>query len=190
MAQMLGTPVEATRLTRADYHAFIDSPENADKTFEFINGEWIEKEMGSFTPSEIADLIGFFIRLYLREHPLGRLTNADGGYIMPNDDVLIPDVGYISFERMPDRPLREAPLPPDLAVEVKSLTDRKRAMRRKAEDYLAHGVKIVWLIFPDSQSAEVYTADDELEVVKLDGTLFGGEVLPGLRIPLKEIFPA
>ncbi|MDZ4762940.1 MAG: Uma2 family endonuclease [Chloroflexota bacterium] len=184
---MMLTPTK--KLTRDDYYAMLAQPENADKQFEFIDSERVEKEMGSFTPSEIAALIGFFIRLYLREQPLGRLSAADGGFIMPNGDILIPDVGYIANERMPSRPDREVPVPPDLAVEVKSPPDRKAALRRKAQDYLAHGVKLVWLIFPENQSAEVYTADDELILLKIDDALSGGEVLPGLSIALTDIFP-
>ena len=59
----------------------------------------------------------------------GYVTNADGGYILnPNPaTVVAPDVGFYRGDRypggMPDRGL--LPLPPDLAVEVISPTDRK-----------------------------------------------------------------
>jgi len=170
-----------------DYHAFVERPENQDRIFELIDGEIVEK-MPSFKPSRIAMLIVFFFNLYLREHPLGYVTGEAGGYIMPAGNVVNPDVGYISKERLPEEPEREAPIPPDLAVEVKSPTDRKRAMRNKAERYLQAGTKIVWLVFPEERLVEVYTVDDDVQTVGIDGTLDGGDMLPGFSLPVREIF--
>lgn len=173
--------------TLDEYHSILDMPENRDRILELIDGELVEK-MPSFTPSRIAMNISFFFKLYLREHPLGYVTGADGGYIMPNGNVLIPDVGYISKVRLPEEPEREAPVPPDLAVEVKSPTDSKRAMRRKAERYLELGTRIVWLVFPDEQQVEVYLSNEDVKTVGVDGTLEGGEVLPGFTLSVRELF--
>src|SRR5579871_3418162 len=170
--------VDKQLYTLDEYHAFMDRPENQDRIFELIDGELIEK-MPSFTPSQIAMEIVFFFKLYLREHPLGYITGPDGGYMINDGDVLIPDVGYITKTRLPETPDREALVPPDLAVEVKSPTDRKRQMHRKAERYLEAGTKIVWLVFPEDQVVEVYVGDEDIKTVGMDGMLDGGDVLPG-----------
>ena len=170
-----------------EYHAFIDLPENRDRIFELIDGELVEK-MPSFTPSRIAMRIGSRLTVYLDEDDIGYITGADGGYIMPNGDVLIPDVAFISKARLVELPDREALIPPDLAVEVKSPTDRKPAMRRKAKRYLEMGTRRVWLVFPDEQSVEVYVQDEDVKTVKIDGVLDGGDVLPGFSLPVREIF--
>ena len=104
--------------------------------------------MPSFTPSRIAAEIVYQLNSISR-HDIGYVTGADGA-IMSDENVLIPDVGDISKARL-QMPDREAPVPPDLAVEVKSPTDRKRALRRKAERYLEHGTRMVWPVFPDEQ---------------------------------------
>ncbi|NWG17273.1 MAG: Uma2 family endonuclease, partial [Chloroflexi bacterium] len=78
----------------------------------------------------------------------------------------------------------------DLAVEVKSPTDSKRELRQKAEAYLRFGTKIVWLVFPDEQRVEVYVPDDDVREFDMNGTLDGGEVLPGFALPVSQIFPA
>ena len=144
--------------------------------------------MASFEPSRIAARIVRLIGNFIDERDLGYVTGADGGYIMPNGDVLIPDVAYISKERMPAEPQREAPVPPDLAVEVKSPTDSKRQMRKKAERYLDNGARMVWLVFPEDQLVEVYVPDEDVKTFGLDTALDGGEVLPGFTLAVRAIF--
>jgi Uma2 family endonuclease len=179
---------EKTTYTLAEYQRFIEQPANTDRIFELIDGELIEK-MPSFTPSKISSRINRKIGNFVDEHNLGYVTGEAGGYIMPNGDALIPDVGYISKARLPEEPEREAPVPPDLAVEVKSPTDRKRAMRNKVERYLQHGTQIVWLVFPEEQVVEVYTAgkDSDVQTVTIDGTLDGGAVLPNFTLKVSDI---
>jgi Uma2 family endonuclease len=71
--------------------------------------------------------------IYLND--IGYVTGSDGGYILLDDDTFIPDVGYISKERLPVMPNCEAPVAPDLAIEVKSPLERKQTLWQKAETY-------------------------------------------------------
>lgn len=173
--------------TLDEYHSIIDMPENRDRILELIDGELVEK-MPSFTPSRIASRISYKFNRYLEDHPIGYVTGEAGGYIMSNEFVFNPDVGYISKVRLPEEPEREAPVPPDLAVEVKSPTDSKRAMRRKAERYLELGTRVVWLVFPDEQEIEVYLPDEDVKTLRVGDTLDGGEVLPGFTLSVSELF--
>lgn len=179
--------VEKKKVQYGEYEAFITRAENADKLFELINGEIVEK-MPSYEPSHIAGWILTFINMYLLQNEIGYTTTADGGYILDDDNTLIPDVGYISKARMPEIPDREVPTYPDLAIEVMSPTDRKRGLRLKAEKYLSYGTKMVWLVFPDEQQVEVYTPDEDVIMIGVDGTLDGRDVLPGFKLAVKDIF--
>ncbi len=179
--------IERKKLTYADYWAFVNRPENTGKLFELIDGEIVEK-MVSFEPARIAINIAYFMRGFLFQHDIGYVTGADGGYSLSDDNMLIPDVAFISKARLPEQPEREAPVPPDLAVEVKSPTDRKREMRLKAEKYLAHGTAMVWLIFPDEQQVEVYLQDEDVQTFGINDTLDGRDVLPGFTLPVSDIF--
>lgn len=100
--------------------------------------------------------------------------------------MLIPDVGYIARERLLREPEREVPTFPDLAVEVKSLNDTKRALRRKAEKYLSAGTRLVWLVFPDEKVIEVYQPDEDVITASMDAVLDGGDVLPGFTIKVAD----
>jgi Uma2 family endonuclease len=181
--------VQKKTYTYPEYAAFQALPENADRIFELIEGEIVAK-MPSFEPSNIASRINRRVGTFAEdEHDLGYMTTADGGFILSDEDTFVPDVAYISRQRLPEKPRREVIGPPDLAVEVKSPTDSKRAMRRKAEKHLAYGTRLVWLVFPDEQEVEVYDARfEEVQNVGLNGTLDGGDVLPGFTLTVKDIF--
>lgn len=179
--------IQEKRYTIAEFHAFSERPDNKNRLFELINGEIVEK-VASFTPSKLAMRIGHLFSKYLDVHDIGYITGADGSYILSEDYEFMPDVGYISKARLPEEPEREVNGPPDLAVEVKSPTDSKRALRQKAEDYLRFGTKMVLLVFPDEQLVEVYVPGQDVREVKVDGVLDGGDVLPGFTLPVRDIF--
>lgn len=179
--------VSERKYTLDEFHAFSEIPENRDRLFELIYGEIVEK-MASFEPSQIAAEILFRLRLWLETHPFGRISGADGSYILSDEHEFMPDVGYISRERMPEIPARQVLMAPDLAVEVKSPTDSIRGLRDKANIYLAHGTRLVWLVFPETRRVEVYTPDGEIQDVGIDGTLSGGEVLPDFALEVRRLF--
>ena len=179
--------VQKKTYTYSEYVKFQELPENAGRIFELIEGEIVEK-MPSFTPSKIGMRIGRFVGNFVDERDIGYVTGADGGYILSDEDTFNPDVAYISKEHLPEIPKREVIGPPDFAVEVKSPTDSKRAMRQKAEKYLAYGTRLVWLVFPDDQAVEVYWLDDDVQTVGIDGVLDGRDVLPGFTLAVADIF--
>ncbi len=54
--------------------------------------------------------------------------------------------------------------------------------------YLAHGTKMVWIVYPRQQMVEVLTLT-ERHLLTINDTLTGGEVLPGFSLTISEIFP-
>jgi Uma2 family endonuclease len=102
-------------------------------------------------------------------------------------------VAFLSWARFPGGkpPPREDRVPavvPDLAVEVLSKSNTKREMARKRREYFAAGVKLVWEIDPETRAANVYTGPDAVSPVPVDGTLDGGDVLPGFTLSLRDVF--
>lgn len=180
--------VQERRYSLDEFHAFTARRDNRDRLFELIDGEIVEK-VASFTPSKLAMDIGFELNLYLRQHPIGFVTGADGSYILAEGYEFMPDVAYISKARLPQPPKREVIGAPDLAVEIKSPTDSKRQLRRKVEDYMRFDTKIVWLVLPEEKQIEVYVLDQDVIVVGVDGVLIADEVLPGFSLPVRSLFP-
>ncbi|MCC7208543.1 MAG: Uma2 family endonuclease [Anaerolineae bacterium] len=174
-------------MTSAEFLEYAALPENADRILELIDGEIVEKMVGYKSSRAAADILTA-LNTFVSKRRLGGVTGADGAYRMSDHEVFLPDVAFISSERLPEEPTGLVPVPPDLAVEVKSPSERKRDLFRKAERYLATGTRLVWLIFPDEQTAEEYTPDEDLKTIHFDGTLSGGDVLPGFSLKLRRVF--
>ena len=61
-------------------------------------------------------------------------------------------------------------------------------MEKKLTEYFATGARLVWYIEPELRSARVFTAVDKWEDIRSDGTLRGGDVLPGFELTLERLF--
>jgi Uma2 family endonuclease len=179
----LKTPV----MTPEQFDAWVLQPEQAEKSYEFIAGEIVEKMVSNQKSSQTAYKIGIFIGMYLLQHELGRLTGEQGGYMI-NGERYMPDIGYMSYARQPiDNEDAYNPLAPDLAVEVVSPTDIAREMRVKVGNYLAAGT-VVWVVSPDDEQIEIYIPGQPVRILGIEETLEGGDVLPGFSIPLRTVF--
>lgn len=181
---------QAKHFTVEDFDQVVEQPENADKLFEYIGGEIIEVPSNAYA-SKISSLILFFIMLFVREHHIeGHVTGEAGGY-MVSGERYAPDVAFISAVKQPVLAKRGYnPAPPDLAVEVDfPSSDVSRAkLRIKIVNYLAAGT-IVWVVNVEAKAIEVYIPGQPVKIVGIDGTIDGGDVLPGFTLAVKDVFP-
>lgn len=142
--------------------------------------------------SSLAAWIVVLVSLHVRPRRLGLVTGADGSYILARDPdtVVSPDVGFVRWERLPaDRPREKyIPAPPDLAVEVVSPTDRPRDIAAKMEVYRRAGVPLVWWVRPATRTVTVFVNGQEVGQFGESDELDGGDVLPGFRLAVAEIF--
>ena len=105
--------------------------------------------------------------------------------------VRIPDVSFVSWDRLPQRRVPRQPIPdlaPDLVVEVLSEGNTAREMDQKLLDYFSAGVRLVWYVDPVLHEVHVYTAPAQREVFTADHTLHGGAVLPGFTLLVRQLF--
>ena len=105
--------------------------------------------------------------------------------------VRIPDVSFISWERLPGGEVPEEPVPlltPDLAVEVISRANTPKEMAEKLREYFEKGVRLVWYVRPKSRVVDVYTAPDHFTRLTASMRLDGGDVLPGFSVQVGELF--
>src|SRR5205823_3751976 len=81
-----------------------------------------------------------------------------------------------------------ASLVPDLACEVLSKGNTPREMERKLKEYFLAGVRLVWFVDPRARTVRTFTAPDASTTLTEADVLSGGDVLPGLSLPVKTIF--
>ena len=81
-------------------------------------------------------------------------------------------------------------LAPLLAVEIRSDSNTRRELRRKAARYLEAGTAMVWLVDPETRTVELHRADAAPQTLSGADLIEGGATLPGFRVAASELFPA
>jgi Uma2 family endonuclease len=161
-----------------------------NRLFELVDGVLVEKIMGA-KEGYLGLEVGRLIVNFLDTNDLGIAFGSDATLrIMPHL-VRMPDVSFISWEKLPDHTVPEKPIPeliPDLAVEVLSKGNTRAEMARKQEEYFQCGVRLIWVIEPDKRQARVFHSLDDVEIIPESGSIDGGSVLPGFRLPLRQLF--
>ncbi|MFM9840048.1 MAG: Uma2 family endonuclease [Cyclobacteriaceae bacterium] len=131
------------------------------------------------------------IVIWNRKHRLGKVTDAEGGYTLPDTSMRVPDVAWISNERLAavtETDLKKfAHACPDFVIELCSESDELKQLKSKMEKWLANGVRLGWLIDPKSQVTYIYQPQKEVEQKTFDKTLSGGNVLVGFELIIIDI---
>lgn len=106
------------------------------------------------------------------------------------DRVVGADVAFIASASLPLRRTSEGYLLtiPDLVAEIRSPNDTLAAMQRKMEEYLAAGVKVVWLLDPGSRTVTEHRKDVPPRVFTETEMLVVPDIIPGFQTSVAELF--
>jgi Uma2 family endonuclease len=178
-----------TLLTVADYAA-LDEPEGV--RYELSEGELLMTPSPSFFHNDLRDELNSRLRAFVRQRKLGKVI-AEIDFKLGGETVRRPDVAFISAQRLRGIDLNAVPLPiaPDLALEIVSPNDRADDLLLKVSQYLAAGVRAVWLLYPNTRLAYRYLAgklEPEVRSAEASHTFEEPELLPGFSIPLDQVF--
>jgi Uma2 family endonuclease len=122
---------------------------------------------------------------------LGVILVAPVDVVLSEENVLQPDMLYVSKERsqvITETNLRGAP---DLAIEVLSPSTAALDRGRRMDAFAAAGVLHYWLANPRSKTLEVYELRDdryEMTVRVAEDETFEPRLFPGLSVPLASIW--
>ena len=138
--------------------------------------------------------LNFRIYAWNIQSRLGRVSDSNGGYTLPDSSMRAPDVAWISKERLatvPSSDLKKfAHVCPDFVIELMSESDELTDLKEKMNKWLLNGVRLGWLIDPKRRQTHIYrfALGEDAEVISFSETLSGEEVLPGLEVRLTDIF--
>ena len=184
-----GSP--ATRLTVADLEQLqgILCEAHLDYQLELVDGKIIIRGPSDIVSSEIGAEFGRLLRNWVKPRKLGRVFESSGGFILPNSDLRVPDVSFVTASRLKQSKRYFAELVPDLVVEIKSQSDRLKPLRSKIQSFIELGAKVGILIDPDKRTVTIYSPKAE-PVVLRDGDIISiPELLPGWEIAVTELWP-
>jgi Uma2 family endonuclease len=125
-----------------------------------------------------------------------QVFDSSTGFRLPDGAVLSPDASLVRLERWqvltPQQRRSFPPLCPDVVVELASPSDQgPRAvadLRQKMAAYQANGAQLGWLLIPEERAVEVWPLACEPHRIEAATQLDGGQLLPGLRIELQDIW--
>ncbi len=180
----------ATKLMTAE--DLWEMPEVPGKQFELVNGELVEMPTASHYHNLIVFLIGRLIESFATERDLG-YTFVDGvSFVLRRnpDDVRGPDVSFLAKDRVTslDMLLKPWDGAPDLAVEIISPSDRATEINEKIKSYQAAGTRLIWVVWPDTQSVTTYDARGSISDLQSEDILDGGDVLLGFTVAVGRLF--
>lgn len=160
--------------------------------YEVVDGRILEKSMGAYE-CWFASVVFGTLDSFVRANPSGRVLQEMIFHLRPHvDRERRPDVAFVSFERWArDRRVprsRSWAVVPDLAVEIVSPTNSADEVADKREEYFRSGVGQVWVIYPVHARVYVYASTTSVRILARADELDGGDVLPGFRLSLGELF--
>jgi Uma2 family endonuclease len=145
----------------------------------------------------IASNLLFALESHIRPRRLGRCTMEQVGFnaALPGeeeDTSWAPDVTFSTNERVAAQQAAVAAgdygPAPDIAAEVVSASQSRADMAERAHRWLGAGARLVWIIWPASQTVDVWTPDAPMYTIGPRGALDGLDVLPGFALPLVDLF--
>ena len=157
---------------------------------ELVNGVIIEVSRPKLMHGVIAVRFSHFIAGFVIDNDLGLVTSENGYVLARNPDTVRgPDVAFISKQRLPVPDFDDyVPMAPDLAIEVVSPNDTAREIATKVQEYLHAGTRLVWVVYPEDQLVYVHEPDGKAQVIDINKSLDGGDVLPGFTLSLRDVF--
>ena len=122
----------------------------------------------------------------------GAAFDSSTGFKLPNGADRSPDAAWVLRTRLaeltPEQKQKFLPLAPDFVIELKSPTDTLEDIQIKMEEYMANGVRLGWLINPETRRVHIYRPGKEVEVLDNPSEISGEPELPGFVLSLREIW--
>ncbi|HQU43461.1 MAG TPA: Uma2 family endonuclease [Pirellulales bacterium] len=177
-----------TLLTAEEYLAL---PDNGCPT-ELVRGKVIPMNVPGFHHGELCAGVAGPLWQFAKQRQLGHVITNDSGVVTERgpDTVRGPDVSFYSYSRVP-KGVSPAGYPnavPEVAVEVRSPTDRWPKVLAKVSEYLDAGVDLVYVVDAQSRTVFAYTADQPGTPLGLGAEMTFPPPLDGLRIAVRDVF--
>jgi Uma2 family endonuclease len=144
-----------TRVITAD--EFLVRPDEPGFRQELIREEVVTRPQPGGRHGRVALKIGRLVGNHVEGADLGETYAAETGFIVEHDPDTVrgADFSFVARERLPliSNEEKHIPFAPELAVEVRSPSDRDVEVEEKVQLWLAAGSQLVWVVDPEAESS-------------------------------------
>ena len=173
------------KFTYQDYLQFPDD----GKTYQIIEGELHMTPAPVPYHQSISRNLEHILWGFVRKKDLGKVYYAPCDIVFSEENVVQPDIFFISKERehiIGEKYIHEAP---DLIIEILSPRTKELDQKLKAKLYETFGVKEYWLVDPEKKEIEVLTLTQEgYSSFGVFTESLSSPILKGLTVGLSEVF--
>ncbi len=185
----MSTEPRSTKLTYEDYLLFPDD----GKRHELIQGDHYMTPAPSTKHQRVSRNLVTALWTCVHQRRLGEVFNAPCDVILSDEDVVQPDILFVSTAKAAIVTEDNVKGSPDLVVEIVSDATRKRDEVTKRKLYERFGVQEYWIVDPELKTVKVlrlsgqqYVRTAELSTEARD--ILTTPLLPGFSLPLVELF--
>ena len=185
----IAAPAVRTLITAKEFSRL---PEPADGLKqELVRGEIVTMPQPGFLHGVVQLNVALQLKGFVKTQNSGRMTVESGLMTEQGPDTVRgPDVAYWSYDRLPrdQTPVGYPEVAADLCVEVLSPSNTTAELTRKVREYLAAGVRLVWVVDPKMRTVSIYRKPGEGRILWDDAAIDGEDVLPGFSCPVASFF--
>jgi Uma2 family endonuclease len=164
-----------------------------DAHVEVIRGELRKVAAAGGRHGEVGGQLAVYLGVYGQYGRTGRVYTSETGFVVEKSPtiLLVPDLAYFKVEHLPGGTAPDGyfEIPPDVLLETLSPSQHFGELVEKVGLYLKFGVPLVWAALPADKTIVAFYADGQMRIFRSGDVLDGGDVLPGFRVPVDDLFP-
>ena len=175
--------------TGLNYEDYARTPD--DERWELLDGELVMVPSPNIPHQRVATDLVSLLNAFVKERGLGSVYSAPTDVVLSDNNVVQPDLLFISREREHIITRANVQGAPDLAVEIRSPSTAERDLTVKRRPYAEHGVNEYWLVDPDGMTVTVLLLGEggyEEAGTHRSGQSFASTTVEGSSVSLDEIF--
>lgn len=163
--------------------------------YELIEGELKQMAPTGYDHGRLTGRLHGLLNNHVVAHKLGDVLAAETGFVIARTPdgratVRAPDVAFVAAGRVPaDADTSKfLELAPDLIAETLSPSDTAVEVEEKIDAWLRAGVRVALVVNPASRTVTLHRPPAEIVRLSAGDELDLGDVLPGFRCRVSEIF--
>ena len=122
----------------------------------------------------------------------GIVFDSNGLFKLPTESIRAPDAAWIQRDHFAELSESEragvVPLAPDFVIELRSPSDSLDVLKNKMNEYMRAGVRLGWLIDPETETVSIYQPDASTTTLDRPDTVTAATVVDGFTLPMARVW--